>query len=60
MKNYWAEYYKKLDACKTQTECDALMDSEYYKEEQKLYVENTKNKRTEEFHKWILRHKGKA
>jgi hypothetical protein len=39
-KTYWAKYYERLDACKSQAEADALKDEEYYEEERKLYEEH--------------------
>lgn len=38
--NYWAEYYKKLDACNTTEEANALRGDRYYEEERKLYAEH--------------------
>jgi hypothetical protein len=41
--NYWKEYYKKLDACQTTEEAEALKDDRYYAEEAKLYAEHGKS-----------------
>ena len=34
---YWKEYFKKVDACKTNAELEALKDERFYAEEAKLH-----------------------
>ena len=35
---YWKEYFRKLDACTTNEEIEALKDERYFQEEQKMYI----------------------
>ena len=34
---YWKEYYKKVDACTTNEELEALKDERFYQEEKNLH-----------------------